>query len=238
MQVSIILPTLNERGSLPILFNEIEAALEQVDHPVEVLVVDDGSTDGTREYVQSVSNNQFSFSHRLITRDERGLAMAVIRGFAEAESDSLIVMDADQSHPPALLPKMIEALASDVDLVLPSRYMPGGGSEDWTFARKLISRTATLMARTVGVKASDPMSGFFGINRRVIEHVTLSPIGYKILLEILVKGTYQSTSELAYTFRNRSQGKSKMTKKVMLEYITHLFCLRRWKKLRKVKFVL
>jgi len=230
MQVSIILPTLNERDSLPILLDELQDALHTLDYTIEVIVVDDGSTDGTRTYVKQLSNNQCSFPVRLIERNERGLATAVIRGFSESKGDLCIVMDADLSHPPALLPSMIKALANGVDIVLPSRYMPGGGSEDWTRPRKFISRIATSMARLVEIKASDPMSGFFGLHRRVIEGASLSPIGYKILLEILVKGTYQHTLEIAYTFRNRSQGKSKMTKKVVMQYITHLFRLRRWKK--------
>ncbi len=230
--VSIIIPTLNERESLPTLFDEFmhpAAELTGKDVSLELIIVDDGSTDGTADYAKSEDANR-PFTIRVISRSERGLATAVIRGFAEATGEYLIAMDADGSHPATLIPEVVHALTSGADLVLPSRYMPGGGSEDWTYIRKFISRTATLMARVVGIRASDPMSGFFGLKRSVIDGVTLSPIGYKILLEVLVKGTYRSSQEIAYIFRNRVRGESKMTSKVVLEYLKHLGKLWLWKR--------
>ena len=233
--VSVIIPTLNERGSLPTLFEEWKEPAKKLltkNIRVELLIIDDNSSDGTAEYVESTVA-EMPFALRLIKRSERGLATAVLRGITEANGDWLIIMDADGSHPPALIPKMVHALANDVDIVLPSRYMPGGGSEDWTWNRKFISRIATGLARIVGIKASDPMSGFFGLQRKVIDTVHLSPIGYKILLEILVKGRYRTSQEIAYTFRNRVRGQSKMSRKIIVQYLRHLWKLWWWKHTKK-----
>lgn len=231
MILSIIIPTLNEKGSLPLLFNELIPVCEELkekNFEVELIMVDDNSNDGTQQLIKDFAVNP-PFKIKLIERKERGLATAVIRGFKESDSEILCVMDADLSHPPNLIPKMVEN-AKIFDVVLPCRNMIGGGAEEWPIHRKLTSMLATYLAKFVGIKARDPLSGFFLIHKKVITGVELNPIGYKILLEILVKGNYKNFIEVPYIFRNRTVGNSKMNWKIILGYLKHLWMLKKWQK--------
>ncbi|OGH59413.1 MAG: hypothetical protein A2725_01125 [Candidatus Magasanikbacteria bacterium RIFCSPHIGHO2_01_FULL_33_34] len=194
----------------------------------EIIIIDDNSNDGTQQFVEEYSHNS-PYKTKLIERKERGLATAVIRGFTETEADVLCVMDADLSHPPALIPKLIENSKS-FDIVLPCRNMIGGGAEEWPIHRKLTSMFATSLVKLLGITVRDPMSGFFLIHKKVIEDVKLNPIGYKILLEILVKGKYKNYIEVPYIFRNRAVGNSKMSGKIIGQYLKHLWELKKWQK--------
>ena len=234
MNLSIIIPTLNERDSLPLLFDEflpVCKELNEKNFEVELIIIDDNSNDGTQQFVREYSTNS-KLKIKLIERKERGLATAVIRGFRETNSELLCVMDADLSHPPSLIPQLAENSKS-FDVVLPCRNMPNGGAEEWPFLRKLISRIATSLVKFINIKARDPMSGFFLIHKKVIDGVELNPIGYKILLEILVKGKYKNYIEVPYIFRNRATGNSKMSNKIILQYLKHLWKLKKWQKKNK-----
>jgi len=229
MNLSIIIPTLHERGSLPLLFDEllpIYKELREKGFETELIIVDDNSNDGTQQFVKNFSINS-PFKIRLIERKERGLATAVIRGFKETSAELLCVMDADLSHPPKLIPKLVENSKS-FDVVLPCRNMPGGGAEEWPIHRKLTSMLATSLVKFIGIKARDPLSGFFLIHKKVIDGVKLNPIGYKILLEILVKGKYKNFIEVPYIFRNRTVGNSKMSNIIIWQYLKHLWRLKKW----------
>jgi len=154
----------------------------------------------------------------------RGLASAVVAGFEQARGDYLIVMDADLQHPPELIPLMITRLQA-ADVVIPSRFISGGSDGGLNWLRKLISWSA----RTVGrfsIKRlrniSDCTSGYFGINRVVVEQVKLEPIGWKILMEVLVKGKYSSVHEVPYAFETRDAGQSKMSFNEQVNYIKHI----------------
>ncbi|OGH65357.1 MAG: hypothetical protein A3B83_04785 [Candidatus Magasanikbacteria bacterium RIFCSPHIGHO2_02_FULL_33_17] len=231
MKLAIIIPTLNERGSLPLLFNEMDQIYQNIKDKgfePEIIIIDDNSNDGTQQFVEEYSHNS-PYKTKLIERKERGLATAVIRGFTETEADVLCVMDADLSHPPALIPKLIENSKS-FDIVLPCRNMIGGGAEEWPIHRKLTSMFATSLVKLLGITVRDPMSGFFLIHKKVIEDVKLNPIGYKILLEILVKGKYKNYIEVPYIFRNRAVGNSKMSGKIIGQYLKHLWELKKWQK--------
>lgn len=231
MKISLIIPTLNERDSIAKLLPAVCSVIQNVcaPHDFEILVVDDASTDGTAEVAESL---HLPFSVRVIRRRERGLATAVLCGFAEASGDVLGVMDADLSHPPELLPEFVREIQTH-DLVLASRYMPGGVVEKWPWYRLYPSKFMTLLTRPLGVRVSDPLSGFFFVRKNVVSEKSFSPIGYKILLEILVKGTFKSVAELPYIFRNRDQGESKMDGREAFRYLTHVVRLYRWKYLNK-----
>lgn len=222
MKVSIIIPTLNERDALGFLFGELREVLNTLpQYEFEIIVVDDGSADGTREFVKSV---RLPWSIKLIERNEYGLATAVVDGFKNAQGEIFGVIDADLSHPPALIPKLLEAL-KDADLAVGSRHTPGGGVEEWPLARKLFSRFATALARPISNGVRDPMSGFFFIKKSALKCANLKPRGYKILLEIIVKCASLKIIEIPYTFRNRSVGKSKLGFKVTGLYFLHLLKL-------------
>lgn len=230
MKIAIIVPTLNERGSLPLFFDELKPVAQKIKsmgYELEFVIVDDNSQDGTQEYVEDCIKNNI-LPLKLIKRQERGLATAVLRGFTETDAQILGVIDADLSHPPELLSKMAENI-KNYDLVLPCRNMPGGGAEEWPIHRKLTSMFATSLVKFVNIKVRDPLSGFFLMKRSVIDGVTLSPIGYKILLEILVKGHYKNYIEIPYIFRNRTVGTSKMSGRIIWQYLKHLLALGRWR---------
>ncbi len=212
---------MNERDALGFLFGELREALARIPgYEFEIIIVDDGSFDGTREIVKTVT---LPWPVKLIERNKRGLATAVLEGFKNAKGEILGVMDADLSHPPALIPKMLDELKTS-ELVIGSRHVAGGGVENWPFARKIFSLFATWLAYPLSRGVKDPLSGFFFIKKSTL-CANLTPIGYKILLEIIVKCAPRKIIEIPYVFRNRSVGKSKMNLKVTLDYFRHLFML-------------
>lgn len=222
MEFSLIVPTFNESENLPVLVQELSKRLEG---DFEVLVVDDDSPDETWRVGEQLSS-QYGFVRVVRRIGEKGLSSAVIEGFSQARGDIVGVMDADLSHPPSVIPKLVSAVGGGMDVAVASRYVPGGGVEDWPALRLFISRVAGLMARGLtGVR--DPMSGCFMVKKSVVEDRLLNPLGFKILLEILVKGDYDSNRvvEVPILFRNRLRGESKLGGQVMLQYISHLIKL-------------
>lgn len=219
-EVSIILPTLNEKRNLESLL----PMLTQLPFDVEILLVDDASEDGTAEFAEHFASDK---TIRVIRRPKKlGLASAVVEGFTEAEGRYLFAMDADLSHDPAILPKMLSALKGTYDLVIGSRYVDGGGVVGWSLKRQVVSTLATKVAKALlGVHERDPMSGYFGLRREVFERVreTLRPKGYKILLEILVRGRPIRTREVGFIFHDREHGKSKISGTIAWEYGKMIF---------------
>ncbi len=230
MLVSLIIPTLNEISSLPLLYQrllKIQKDLKSNGDQLELVFVDDGSNDGTPDEIRK-NLETWGAEFQLIERKERGLATAVLLGFDKAKGDILGVIDSDGSHPPELIPKLLSKLEG-ADLVIASRHLPGGGVEEWPLIRQWCSRWAAKIAWPLYGDVTDPMSGYFFLKRSVIEGARLNPLGYKILLEILVKGKFKKFEEVAYIFRNRDLGKSKMNWKVIFHYGIHLVKLYIWK---------
>ncbi len=225
--VSIVIPTYNERGNIEKLIPQVFKSCEGLGASVEVVIVDDNSPDGTGTVAEELSRK---YKVRVLHRNGKlGLASAVIKGFSESKSDILGVMDADMSHPPQVLPELIRPiLKGEAEVVVGSRYTRGGGVEVWPFHRKLISGVATLMARHL-TKVKDPMSGIFFLRKSVIEGIDLNAKGYKIGLEVLVKGKYSKVSEVPYIFRNRFVGKSKLTLMEYVHYLRNLIVLTAYK---------
>ncbi|AEH25173.1 glycosyltransferase [Pyrococcus yayanosii] len=225
--ISIIVPTYNERDNLEELFSRIDKAL--ADREYEIIVVDDDSPDRTWELAEELS---LIYPVRVVRRTrERGLSSAVIRGFKEARGEILVVMDADLQHPPEVIPLLVEAIERGADIAIASRYVKGGKVESWPLYRRLISKGAIMIGRVAlpkirGIK--DPVSGFFALRREVIEGVELNPVGFKILMELLVKGHYSKVAEIPFSFGLRRAGKSKLRGKTMLNYLRHVYRLMRW----------
>lgn len=230
MLISLIVPTLNENDTIFILLQKIDFVAKNLavnGNSLELIIVDDRSTDGTQEKIKNAKPN-FSYPIILHERQIKDLATAVLDGFKLASGGILGVMDADLSHPPEIIPSLIAALG-EADVAVGSRNIFGGGVENWPYHRKLASVLGASLARAVGVKIRDPMSGFFFLRRHVLEGVALSPIGYKILLEILVKGRPKKVVEIPYIFLNRTVGKSKLGGKVIFNYLRHLWRLLLWR---------
>jgi dolichol-phosphate mannosyltransferase len=217
---SIIVPTYNERNNLPALAERIFSAASASGINVELIVVDDNSPDGTGEVAEGLRRK---FNVKVIHRSGKlGLASAVIEGFGLAGYDVIGVIDADLSHPPELIPKLIKPIADgSADLVFGSRYIKGGGEENWTFLRKITSKGAIMLARPL-TPVKDCVSGLFFMKKSVIEGVKLNARGYKIGLEVLVKGKYKNVAEVPYTFVNRKIGKSKLNSGEFVNYLITL----------------
>lgn len=218
--VSIVVPTYRERDNLPALLARIDALRRAEQMEIEVLVMDDDSRDGSAEYVES---SGYSFARLITRRENRGLSEAVMDGFQLARHPVVVVMDADLSHPPEAIPRMVLALDSGQEFVIGSRYVRGGSvEEDWGFLRWLNSRLATLLARPL-TPARDPMAGFFAFRRSLLERAEkLDPIGYKIGLEVMVRCNVTSVGEVPIYFANRTAGSSKLNLRVQLQYVRHL----------------
>ncbi len=229
--LSIVIPTYQEAENLGALVEGITAAISELNIPYEIIIVDDDSRDGSSDIAAGLSEQGHPV--RMITRvGERGLSSAVLRGFDEAEGDILLCMDGDLSHPPEAIPDILKYLEEpEVEFVIGSRYVPGGSTEKkWGLFRWMNSKVATLLARPF-TSAKDPMAGFFALRRSVYERAdTLSPVGYKIGLELIVKCRCRNIREVPIHFADRKLGQSKLNLKEQVNYLRHL------KRLADVKY--
>ena len=226
----LIIPTLNEAGNIPVLLNRIHHALSGTGVDYEVIVVDDDSQDGTAAAVQTYA--QGNPRTRLLARKgQRGLAGAVLHGWEHTDANLLGVIDADLQHPPEVLPSLLAPTLDGADIAIASRYANGNGPGDWNKLRLLISRCgtwATTPLQRKDLRIKDPLSGFFIVRRDCIAGLDLQPEGFKILLEILVKGKIHKAVEVPFHFGNRYSGKSKADARVALQYFTLLGKLSRY----------
>jgi dolichol-phosphate mannosyltransferase len=256
--VSIVIPTYNEAENISRLIEAIEDNLPSGIF-TEIIVVDDNSPDGTGKIVETYTQNNNptkksslqrqdqeqeqkvleingnkNCSVKVINRQNRtGLIPAILQGISSSAGDYILVMDADFSHSPENIPRMIEELLHNPDqIVVASRYIKGSSVVGWPLKRKIISRGANMIARYVLrlCNITDPMSGFFAFRRHLIENITIDTSGYKLLLELLVKVNGGSTRvrEIPYTFTDRQSGRSKMDNGVVLDYIRAVWHLYRY----------
>jgi dolichol-phosphate mannosyltransferase len=211
-KVSVIIPTYNERENIKIIVPKIFDVFEKNGVKGEVIIVDDNSPDKTGDAAEELAKK---FDVKVLHRKAKlGLSSAVVDGFKKASGDILGVMDADLSHPPEVIPNMLKYLIKDADF----------GSQNWGIRRKIISKGACLLAKGL-TNVKDPMSGFFFFRKDVIKNANLNPKGFKICLEILVKGNYKKVLEVPYTFVNRKFGESKLNWKEEIKYLEHLLGL-------------
>jgi dolichol-phosphate mannosyltransferase len=222
--ISIVVPTLNEGKNIEELVTKVARVME--DKTYEMIIVDKCSQDGTGSIIEHLRGQQYPL---VLFQAALDLSKSVLLGFSHAKGDDIGVMDGDLSHPPERIPDFIRKIEQDgYDLVVGTRKK-GGHVEQWPLHRKLVSRLGEMIARPLIGDCSDPMSGFFFLKRKVIQGAVLEPVGYKILLEILVKGHYTKYGELPYVFRNRERGKSKLNMKEYLRYLSHLGRLYRYR---------
>lgn len=227
VSVSLIIPTYREADNIAELAKRL-APLKDRFEAFEVLIMDDNSQDGTEAAVSKVGADWFKL---IIRKTNRGLSPAVIDGMKLARHDVIVVMDADLSHPPEKIPQMVTTLLSGkTDFVVGSRYVAGGKiHQDWSLFRMLNSKVSTLMASPL-TRIKDPMSGFFALRRETfLKADELSPLGYKIALELIVKCQCRHVIEVPIEFAERFAGKSKLSLKEQLKYIVHVGRLYRYK---------
>ncbi len=208
LSVSIVIPTYNEADNLEPLLNEIFSLIDKNRFDVEVIIVDDNSPDGTGRVADQLS---VRFPLKIVHRTGKlGLGSAVREGFEKSKRDILGVMDADLSHDPSIINKLLGEIEAGADVAIGSRFEDGSVVEKWKWWRRAISETGVFFTRILtGVK--DPLSGYFFLRRRVIDGVNLTATGYKILLEILVKGNRDRTKEVPFRFRIRLHSSSKLS---------------------------
>jgi dolichol-phosphate mannosyltransferase len=222
VDVAVIVPTYREAANLPLLVPRVDAALKAAGLSYELIVVDDNSPDETPAVCAELAKQ---YSVRLeVRKTERGLSSAVVHGLDRADARILLVMDADLSHPPEKVPELVAALEEPgVDFVIGSRYVAGGKTDEkWSWFRRLNSQAATLLARPF-TTAADPMAGFFALRRETYEAAEkLSPIGYKIGLELLVKCGCKEIREVPIDFADRILGESKLSLKEQINYVRHI----------------
>jgi dolichol-phosphate mannosyltransferase len=224
LEVSVVVPTLNERESIALLAPRIAEALRP--YRYEVVVVDDDSADGTAEEVERIAK---TLPWRLyVRRGERGLASAVVLGMQIASGQVIVGIDADGSHPPEVLPSLIQPiLAGSAEMTIASRNVPGGASPGLVGSRRVLSWGAAVLARPL-TPVKDPMSGFFAVRRDVLVRGELEPVGYKIVLEVLVKCRPSPAVEVPFVFAPRTAGASKLGSGEVGRYLRHVGRLYAW----------
>lgn len=220
--ISVIVPTLNEAESIPLLVPRVAAALQGWSW--ELLIVDDNSRDATPRVCAELAQ---AYPVKLLVRTQPtdGLSGAVLHGFSQAKGTVLCCMDADLQHPPEKLPELVKAVTVEgADFALGSRYELGGGTEHaWGLFRRANSSMATLLAKPFSGGVKDSMSGFFALRRDTFEQAErLSPMGYKIALELMCKCRVKRVREVPIRFGLRAKGQSKLNLKEQFNYLQHL----------------
>jgi dolichol-phosphate mannosyltransferase len=258
--LSIIIPTYNESKNILNLLVRLRRVMSHsISLTPEIIVVDDNSPDNTGGMVESYSeinseqnarelkadfhesrdgyfdrNSQIQgCSIKVVHRSQKtGLVSAILDGIKSSTGQYILVMDADLSHSPEVIPKMISELEKpEIDIVVASRYALGGSIIGWPTKRRLLSKGAVKIAKyglPIRKEVQDPMSGFFALKRHIIENITIDSAGYKILLEILVKASEARVKEVPYTFKDRKAGQSKLDNHVIFEYIKAVYSLYRY----------
>ena len=220
-KLGLVLPTLREAASLPILIPRIQAELDPLGIGYELLVVDDDSRDGTESFVSMLAGTDPRI-RLLIRSGKRGLAGAVLYGWRHTDATILGVMDADGQHPPELLPELLKGIRGGRDLAVASRFVAGGGWPAASFLRRLMTAVAIcltqpLRRRVLGV--CDPLSGYFLVRRSCVDKQVFQTAGFKLLLEILASGRVRSVAEVPFRLGKRGAGKSKVGMGVAMNYL-------------------
>jgi dolichol-phosphate mannosyltransferase len=242
LKFSLVIPTFNEGKNISEIVRTISNLLDRImPGEYELIVVDDDSPDQTWELACKLMSSYPQL--RVMRREtERGLSTAIIRGWQAARGEILGVIDADLQHPPEILLQLWEEMNKGAELAVASRNVEGGGVSEWSIVRRFLSRGAQILGLVilpeVISRLSDPMSGYFMVRRSAIANQPLSPIGYKILIEVAARGQIRWIAETGYIFRERVAGASKVTWKQYVEYVQHLITLRcsLWQSSRLLRF--
>ena len=230
LKFSLIIPSYNEGENIQAIVQILSRLLDnEISGEYELIVVDDDSPDRTWKLAQELTI-QYPQLRVMRRQQEKGLSTAVIRGWQVARGEVLGVIDADLQHPPEVLLQLWQEIAKGADLAVASRHVEGGGVSEWSVIRRFLSRGAQMLGliilpEVIG-RLSDPMSGYFMVRRDAIVGQSLSPVGYKILIEVTGRGKIRWIGEVGYVFQERQAGESKVTWKQYIEYIQHLLRLR------------
>ncbi|MEL4896492.1 glycosyltransferase [Crocosphaera sp. Alani8] len=242
LKFSLVLPTYKEAGNIQDIVKILTDLLDKsIAGDYELIVVDDNSPDNTWKLALELTS-EYPQLRVMCRTEEKGLSTAVIRGWQVARGEILGVIDADLQHPPEVLQQLLGKMDRGADLAVASRHVEGGGVSEWSIIRRFLSRGAQVLGlmilpEVIG-RLSDPMSGYFMVRRSAIAGKPLSPVGYKILIEVTARGKIQWLGEAGYVFRERHAGESKVTWKQYIEYLQHLIRLRLSLSARFIQFCL
>lgn len=233
IDITIILPTFNEAENVMPLLRSLDAALDGLPYSYEVLFVDDSDDDTPKRITKAAKiHPNVRMLHRE-KEDRNGLAMAFVDGFQDAKGKYILCMDSDLQHPPEVVPKLIENIVlTKKDVVVASRYIPGGGADGLGTAYRKFASYVCRMLSWIFLpqtrKTTDPGSGFFIMQKDLVKGISFGGLrGFKILIDVLSRTPWSQVDEVPYVFRKRENETSKATLKQGYQYILHLLHLRK-----------
>jgi len=215
--LTVIIPLFKGEFNIGSIIREVDEVFSRNSIHGEILIVDDNFSDRTIEIVRDLQKTNTHLS-LIVRKEDHGLFQSVIEGFRQAQSDIILVIDTDLSHLSTHIPRMLAEIRAGNDLVIGSRYMEGGEIKKWPLKRRILSMGTTFFGRLLFPEIRDPVSGFFAVKKSVVEHAPLKPRGYKILLEVLGKGTWEKEKEIPFEFVDRAIGASKWGGRTIVEY--------------------
>lgn len=224
---ALVIPTLNEAGNIGEVLQRVNEVLSEANCSWEIVVVDDCSSDGTRDIVEQFARTT-SKVRLVVRKEERGLAGAITHGWSRTNAEFLGVIDADLQHPPEVLIDLLKQVCGGADIAIASRYVRSGSMDGWNAIRKLLSRLSVLASIPVQraeIQVKDPLSGFFVVRRECVERLSFQKTGFKLLLEILAKGRIRSVVEVPFRFGFRKAGTSKANAMTGVHYMSLLLRL-------------
>ncbi|MEO2199850.1 MAG: glycosyltransferase family 2 protein, partial [Nitrosopumilus sp.] len=234
-EISIILPTYNESKNIRGILDHIKKSFPS-NLKLETIIVDDNSPDNTakiaEDYFHSIKEKSSHTINVIKRKAKNGLSSAILNGIQESSANTIVVMDSDFSHPPNIIPKLVDAIKQTrCDIAIASRYVNGGSIQGWPIKRKIMSKVATLIAKKgLGIESHDPMSGFFAFKKNILDGLKFDALGYKMLLEILVKTKGVKIEEVPYTFVDRELGSSKLDSSTIIDYFKSVWKLYKYGK--------
>jgi len=219
-EISVVVPTLNECANMPELIKRIE----NLNSKCELIIVDSDSQDGTRDIAEKEAN-KLNQKIRVINTGKLDLSNSAILGFRETKTKYVVLMDADLQHPPEMIDSHLEKIKKEnADIVLASKYVKGSEIEN-SLGRLIIAKGFIFMVYTCFprlIKIKDPSSGFFIFNKKLIDGVELKPVGFRTLLEILIRAKPKKVIEVPYKFSKREKGSTKANFNQVKMHLIHL----------------
>jgi len=220
--LTVIIPTFNEKANIVPMIQMIDRICQSANIKEEILVVDDSSPDDTALIVKQLQSTMENLSLIIRTRNH-GLSPSLYAGILNAKAPLIQCIDSDFSHPPEKIPVFYHHLNNqDFDMVIGSRYVEGGEVNNWSLHRELLSFGAALLGRILIPNVRDSGSGFFAINSRILDGVTLTPRGFRMGFEILGKSRWHKIIEIPIQFKDRETGESKLEWKIIFQYLVQL----------------
>ena len=223
--LTVIIPTLNEVDTIKGTILMVLSELERAGINGQVLVVDDYSDDGTIRVVDDLIPHLQGHLDIIVRKENHGLSQSVVDGFNKADSMVFAVIDADGQHPADRITYLYQKIIEGNDIAIGSRYINGGEAQKSGMFRWILSSGATFIARVFFPNITDPGSGFFAINRKVVENAPLKPKGFRMLFEILGKGNWTKVVEIPYKVKDRVRGESKLRRQTIIDHVEQLLDL-------------